>query len=420
MVLGRHLDEPEVDVLDRVVRAVVAEAQPGRLGAGGTRHDLVPEADPEQRPAVLDHGPRERDGAFESRRITRPRRQDDPVDVRRERDRGRDRVGQDAHPGATPPHALDDVRLEAVVDDRDERTAVLRPADVRDRPRRDLPDEVLVLPARNGARSLRSSRLGELARRHEDPAQRPGGPEMAGQRPRVDAGDRRNAVGAQEGCQLPRIVEDRGRGIGHDEPPEPRLHRLVVVDQAAVVADQRVGHDHDLARVRRVGTDLLVAGLARVHHEIAARRDGRPECDAAEDRAVLERQQCRTQVTDPWIDDGGGSDMRRRDHEGARTPGRGFEENGEAVDVNGAAARSADDPEHGRSASFPASRDRYAGLTGPAEKERRQRSTGAGLIAARGPGYESAEADTNASNPGNSSSSAGDPTRPSRRATAAA
>ena len=106
-------------------------------------------------------------------------------------------------------------------------------------------------------------------------------------------------MGAQERCQLPGVVEDGGRGVGDDEPAEPRLHRLVVVDQAAVVADQRVGRDHDLARVRRVGADLLVAGLARVHHEVAARRDRRAECDAAEDRAVLERQQCRTQVTDP-------------------------------------------------------------------------------------------------------------------------
>ena len=81
------------------------------------------------------------------------------------------------------------------------------------------------------------------------PAQRPGGPEMAGKCPRVDTGDRGNAIRAQEGCQLPRIVEDRGRGVRNNQPPEPRLHRLVVVDQAAVVADQRVGHDHDLARV---------------------------------------------------------------------------------------------------------------------------------------------------------------------------
>ena len=151
---------------------------------------------------------------------------------------------------------------------------------------------------------------------------------MPSKGPRVDAGDRGNAVGAQEGCQLPRIVEDRGGGIGHHQPAQPRLHRLVVVDQSAVVADQRVGHDHDLARVRRVGADLLVAGLARVDHEVAARRDRRSECDAAEDRAVLERQQSRTQVTDPGIDDGGGPDMRRRDHQGVRAPGNWFEKMG--------------------------------------------------------------------------------------------
>ena len=49
--------------------------------------------------------------------------------------------------------------------------------------------------------------------------------------------------------------------------------------EAAVVADQRVGHDHDLAGVRGIGADLLVAGLARVDDEVAARRDGRPERD---------------------------------------------------------------------------------------------------------------------------------------------
>ena len=37
VVLGGHLDDPELDVVDRVVRAVVAEPQPGRVGAGRPR-----------------------------------------------------------------------------------------------------------------------------------------------------------------------------------------------------------------------------------------------------------------------------------------------------------------------------------------------------------------------------------------------
>ena len=56
VVLGGHLDEPQLDVLDRVVGAVVAEPQPARVGAGGPADDLVAEADPQQRPPVVDDG----------------------------------------------------------------------------------------------------------------------------------------------------------------------------------------------------------------------------------------------------------------------------------------------------------------------------------------------------------------------------
>ena len=128
--------------------------------------------------------------------------------------------------------------------------------------------------------------------------------QVAGERARVDAGDRRDAVVAQERGELAGVVEDGGRGVGDDERPQPRPDRLVVVDEPAVVADERVGHDHDLAGVRGVGADLLVAGLARVDDEVAAGGDRRPEGDAREDRAVLERQQRRPEVADPRVDDG--------------------------------------------------------------------------------------------------------------------
>ena len=75
--------QPELEVVDRVVRAVVAEAQPARVGAGGPADDLVAEADPEQRPAVVDDRARQRDLRLEPGRIAGARREDDAVDVRR-------------------------------------------------------------------------------------------------------------------------------------------------------------------------------------------------------------------------------------------------------------------------------------------------------------------------------------------------
>ena len=71
MVLRGHLDEPQVGVLDRVVRPVMPEPQAPGVGARSPPHDLVAETDPEQRPAVVDDRARQRDLRCEPRRIPR-------------------------------------------------------------------------------------------------------------------------------------------------------------------------------------------------------------------------------------------------------------------------------------------------------------------------------------------------------------
>ena len=58
----------------------------------------------------------------------------------------------------------------------------------------------------------------------------------------------------------------------------------------AVVADVRVGHGHDLARVRGVGQNLLVAGHRRVEDDFAADFRARAERAAGKHRAVTEDQ----------------------------------------------------------------------------------------------------------------------------------
>ena len=80
----------------------------------------------------------------------------DPGALREAADEVRTALGS----GAAAPHAPHDVRLEAVVDDCDQRAVLIRPPDVRDRARRDLSDEVLVFPARNGLRRRDRPRAG--------------------------------------------------------------------------------------------------------------------------------------------------------------------------------------------------------------------------------------------------------------------
>ena len=198
-----------------------------------------------------------------------------PVDVATSSDVRRSRrVREDPDAGAAAAHRPHDVRLEPEVDDPD-------PAGRRRRGGSILGDRPA---ARPGRRSPGPPSAGRRARRPRGraastspgavtmPAQAAVRAQVAGERARVDAGDGRDAVVAQQRRQLAGAVEDRGRRVGHDQRPQPRADRLVVVGQPAVVADQRIGHDDDLAGVRGVGADLLVAGLARVHDEVATRR----------------------------------------------------------------------------------------------------------------------------------------------------
>ena len=101
---------------------------------------------------------------------------------------------------------------------------------------------------------------------------------------------------------LRRIFRDRRRRTCDDESAQPGLRRLIVRNQAAVVSDQRIGHQHHLPRVARIGADLLVARLAGVHHEVATRGDGRTPRDAGEDAAIFQGEQGGSMVADARID----------------------------------------------------------------------------------------------------------------------
>jgi hypothetical protein len=89
---------------------------------------------------------------------------------------------------------------------------------------------------------------------------------------------------------------------------------LIVGVDPPVVADERVRHHDDLAGVRGIRADLLVASLARVHDEVATRRDVRSKCDPAEDGSVLEGEEGRPAGPDARVDHEAG--VRRRRQEG--------------------------------------------------------------------------------------------------------
>ena len=104
VVLGGDLDQAELDVLDR------GSPRGGRtaaasVGAGGAADDLVTEADPEQRPAVVDDRAGERDLRLEPRRDRRDPARGSRRRCRRTAPRGGRRVREDrrARRGAAWP-----------------------------------------------------------------------------------------------------------------------------------------------------------------------------------------------------------------------------------------------------------------------------------------------------------------------------
>jgi len=98
--------------------------------------------------------------------------------------------------------------------------------------------------------------------------------------------------------------------MGDDQAAQPRPPRLVVPRDASVVADQRIRHQHDLARVRRVRGDLLVAAVAGIDDQVAAAGDGRAERNPVKDGPIFERQDRRARRADARIDDAVGRDQR--------------------------------------------------------------------------------------------------------------
>ena len=96
------------------------------------------------------------------------------------------------------------------------------------------------------------------------------------------------------------VIEKAGLGapvavaaaeLPDDEPGYPGTGRLFVQRRYAVVTDERRRHGHDLARIRRIGANLLIAREARVEYSLARYHViVTPRQMPAEDGAILQDQ----------------------------------------------------------------------------------------------------------------------------------
>ena len=88
-----------------------------------------------------------------------------------------------------------------------------------------------------------------------------------------------------------RVLEFLAR-FAHDHAGRLQTVRLEVVVVYAVVADQGVGEEDDLASVGGVAQDLLVAGHAGVENDLAGGPALRSERPAFDHRTVCENEVC--------------------------------------------------------------------------------------------------------------------------------
>ena len=111
-------------------------------------------------------------------------------------------------------------------------------------------------------------------------------------RSRVEIGDGDDVVADEivvEGAVRAPVARERRR-FPHHEAGHMRRLRLGISRRHAVVADLRRGHGDDLPGIGGVGQHLLIAGHARVEHDLALGFTVRTRGDAAEPGTVLESQ----------------------------------------------------------------------------------------------------------------------------------
>ncbi len=89
---------------------------------------------------------------------------------------------------------------------------------------------------------------------------------------RVDTGEDRDLIVVQPFPKGPlrSPVERIATQLTGDERSRPRPARFEEGGAGPIVPDQRIGHDHHLARVGRVGEHLLIARHTGVEDELAA------------------------------------------------------------------------------------------------------------------------------------------------------
>ena len=278
---------PVVELLHRMVRAAVAELQLERRPAHREAENLVAEADAEHRHVRRRRAP----SRCRSRRSAAPDRRGRCSGTRR----------RASSPAARPPASSPDTRARR---SRARSAGAGCSTSCRSRTRRSSAAASRgasgVMPNSSGSSCGQSNASSDVTpRTRSEPSIFGIAPRALDERlsdraaspvamtPRITPPDRScrvsarvsmsematmlvgDEVVAQRALRAP--VARHRRLLAHDEAGHLRRARLDVLGRHAVVADLRARHRDDLSGVGRIGQHFLIAGHARVEHDLAAR-----------------------------------------------------------------------------------------------------------------------------------------------------
>ncbi len=294
------------EVLDRMIGAVMALGHLPGLGAQRQSQHLMPQADAEYRRAGLDHPLDGGYGIFaRCRRIAGAVGQQHTMRLVAHHFFGGGVGGHHGDVRAHPRQQAQDIPLHAIVDHGDTESrlafslvpfapgpghlapfAGLACRDLFRQVQAFQPGKGFRLPDQGFAIQFTVTQIDHHAMRHAFFA------DHGGQGAGVDAGHRRNIVLLQPAIQRQQIAVVGGVfGVGaHDQPAHRRRHRLDVLVIGAHDADMREGEGDDLARVRRIAENLLIAGHGGVEADFADRRGMRAKPGAFEEGAVRQHE----------------------------------------------------------------------------------------------------------------------------------
>ncbi len=289
-----------------MVRTVMTELHLERPSARREPEQLVAETYAERRQATVDQRPDRVDRVGARLRIAGTVRQEGAIGRERAHVR-RGRLRRDhGDPAAAFGQEPQDVVLHAeIVGDDMEPGHGGRAITVAQLPRAAAPR--IRLGARHDAREIKPrhrrrglrarDRVGDLGladrrRRVEAAVLRATLAEDPRESPGVEIGDANDPVGHEIRREVPLRAEvgHGARQIADHEARREQAPRFDVVGIHADVADVRIRERDDLARIRRVGQDLLVARHRGVEYDLADRVPRSADRGAAEYRAVGERE----------------------------------------------------------------------------------------------------------------------------------